>query len=83
LPNFTLPDAPGELVYKRYHTRPSGAGDLRKIVFLRSKLNPVERARLDAIATWPCRVVVEAGGVVCGVVMPHIPRTWSRPPPTQ
>jgi hypothetical protein len=76
LPEFTLPDLPGELVFKKYHVSPASAADLGKIVHLRGRLPPVERTRLDAIASWPCRVVLAPGGTVIGVVMPRIPRSY-------
>jgi hypothetical protein len=76
LPKFTLPDAPGALVYKRYHVPPPTAADLRKIVSLRGGLDPVERARLDAIASWPCRIVQLPDGTVCGVILPRIPSSF-------
>jgi hypothetical protein len=75
LPNFTLADVPGELVYKRYHVPPTSASDLKKIVSLRSNLDPPARARLDAIAAWPCRIVLHNGATV-GVIMPRIPASY-------
>ena len=76
LPKFTLPDAPGALVYKRYHVPPPTAADLRKIVSLRGGLDPVARARLDAIASWPCRIVQLPDGTVSGVILPRIPTSF-------
>jgi hypothetical protein len=75
LPGFTLADAPGDLVFKRYHTAPVSDGDLRKIVSVRNDLDPGRRQRLDNIATWPCRIVIDGGSAV-GVVMPRIDASY-------
>jgi hypothetical protein len=71
LPGFSLADTQGDLVFKRYHTAPVSDGDLRRIVSVRSNLDPGRRQRLDDIATWPCRIVVDGTSTV-GVVMPRI-----------
>jgi hypothetical protein len=76
LPHFTVPDARGELVYKQYHQPPTSAADLWKIVALRDGLEPAVRARLDAIASWPCRVVTLPDGTVNGVVLPRIEKSY-------
>jgi hypothetical protein len=75
LPAFTLADVPGELVYKRYHVPPASDADLRKIVSLRNDLDSARRQRLDAIATWPCRIVSGPAGIT-GVVMPRISQSY-------
>jgi hypothetical protein len=75
LPHFTLDDAPGQLVYKRYHVTPRSSADLCTIVSLRNTLDPMTQKRLDAVAAWPCRVVMHAGTAV-GVVMPRISKGY-------
>ncbi|WP_328644913.1 hypothetical protein OHS58_31500 [Amycolatopsis sp. NBC_00348] len=75
LPSLRLPDVAGEVVYKHYHAGHQPPHGLRAIVRARSKLAAPVRARLDGIASWPARVVIEQGAV-CGVVMPLIPSSY-------
>ncbi|GAA4410474.1 hypothetical protein ACFQV2_03495 [Actinokineospora soli] len=75
LPDFRLPDVAGQLVYKQYFGDQSAPHGLRGIVRVRSKLNPRDRQRMDAIACWPARAVRENGAVL-GVVMPLIPDSF-------
>ena len=72
-PGLALPDAPGQLVYKEYKesSRPP-AGGLRALVDKRNRLDAATRAKLDACACWPLRVV-EDRGVVMGVMLRLIP----------
>lgn len=76
LPCFTLADAQGELVFKRYHAAPVSDVDLRRMVSLRNNLDPGRRERLDDIATWPCRIVIDRTSTV-GVVMPRIDPSYT------
>ena len=75
LPSLRLPDVAGEGVYKHYHVGHQPPHGLRAIVRARSKLAAPVRARLDEIASWPARVVIDRG-VICGVVMPLIPGSF-------
>jgi hypothetical protein len=75
LPQLSLPDAPGPLVYKEYHARSAPPHGLSALVAKRNRLEPAERARLDARACWPLRVV-EDGGSVTGVILPLIPDSF-------
>lgn len=72
LPGLTYPDVAGALVYKRYRDGHVSPQSLRRVVQARTSLDEVRRARLDATAAWPVRVVEEHGQAV-GIVMPRIP----------
>jgi hypothetical protein len=73
--SLRLPDVAGEIVYKHYHAGHQPPHGLRAIVRARRKLAAPVRARLDGVASWPARVVIEQGAV-CGVVMPLIPNSF-------
>ncbi len=75
VPSLRLPDVAGEVVYKHYHAGHQPPHGLRAIVRARSKLATPVRARLDEIAAWPARVVIDRGAI-CGVVMPLIPSSF-------
>jgi len=75
LPTLRLPDVEGPLVYKEYRATHDSPDSLRRIVSARLSLEVAKRARLDAIAAWPARVV-EDKGVTCGVVLPRIPESY-------
>jgi hypothetical protein len=78
VPSLALPDVAGPLVFKHYRPghRPS-AGGLEALVRRRMRMEPRVRARLDARAAWPVRMV-EDDGEVCGVLMPLIPDDFFR-----
>lgn len=80
LPALSLPDVRGRLVYKRYKKQPDQAvvNGMRKTVALRARLypEPAKLARLDAATAWPVRLVVDAGGLVRGLVLPRIPDSF-------
>lgn len=67
-PDLHLPDCPGPLAYKEYFPGKVSAVGLEPIVGLRRRLSDEDRATLDSIAAWPCRVVKRDGSTV-GVVM--------------
>jgi serine/threonine protein kinase len=75
LPELTLPDVTGRLVFKQYKADQVSPNGLRAIVGVRSRLDPGTRAKLDSVAAWPARVVRDKGAV-CGVVMPLIPESF-------
>ncbi|MET8756648.1 hypothetical protein [Lentzea sp. NPDC004782] len=72
LPDFRLPDLPEPLVLKRYHVPYEQKNNLIKIAAVRRGLDEPERQRLDGIAAWPLRVVLE-GDDVFGIVMRRVP----------
>ncbi|WP_157647626.1 hypothetical protein [Actinomycetospora chiangmaiensis] len=72
LPELTLPDVPGPLVFKEYKAGQAPVHGLSGIVALRSALPPAHRVVLDACTVWPVRVV-HHGPSIAGVVMPLIP----------
>jgi DNA-binding helix-hairpin-helix protein with protein kinase domain len=74
-PQLTLPDVAGPLVFKQYKGDQVSQNGLRAIVGVRSRLDPGARARLDAMAVWPVRVVRDSGRI-CGVLMPLIPDSF-------
>jgi hypothetical protein len=71
LPGFRLPDVSGPLVYKRYKQPLTSSAGLDTIVSTRPGLSRADRDRLDAMTTWPLRIVAEQGAVH-GIVMPRI-----------
>ncbi|MFE9746354.1 hypothetical protein ACFYOT_15735 [Saccharothrix saharensis] len=75
LPDLTLPDVVGPLVYKRYRNGHASPQSLRRVVAARANLDEATRARLDAVTAWPVRVVEEQGQAV-GIVMPRIPEPF-------
>ncbi|HEU5470198.1 MAG TPA: hypothetical protein VFV67_06055 [Actinophytocola sp.] len=75
VPELRLPDATGQLVFKRYKGNQVSPNGLRAIVGVRSRLEPRTREALDTVAAWPVRVVRD-NGTVCGVIMPLIPDTF-------
>lgn len=77
LPNLTLPDAPGPLVYKKYKPGKAPQHSVATIVGLRTRLlsDPARLSRLDATTTWPIRQVL-ANGAVAGLVLAKIPDTF-------
>lgn len=75
LPELTLPDVAGELVYKKYREPHGELGSLRRIVATRNDLDLPTRKRLDAVTVWPVRVV-EENGQALGIVMPKIPSAY-------
>ena len=79
LPGLRLPDVPGPLVYKKYRDdRAPRTHDMFRLVQLREGLAGADRARLDAIATWPVRLVCD-GPDLRGVVLPRIPDSYFQP----
>lgn len=72
LPDFRLPDLPEPLVLKRYHVPYGQKSNLVKIAAVRRDLDEPRRERLDGIAAWPLRVVLE-GDDVFGIVMRRVP----------
>jgi hypothetical protein len=76
LPVLRLPDVQGPLVYKQYKQQPDPAAvnGMRKTVARRAHLqaDPAKLARLDAATAWPVRLVIDAGGLVRGLVLPRI-----------
>jgi serine/threonine protein kinase len=75
VPELRLPDATGDLVFKRYKGNQAAPNGLRAIVRVRSRMDVSTRGRLDQVAAWPARVVRE-GDAVVGVVMPLIPPSF-------
>jgi DNA-binding helix-hairpin-helix protein with protein kinase domain len=75
VPSFTLPDAPGPLVFKEYKTESVPPHGLRSLVGVRNRLEPEGRSKLDALACWPLRIVEDAG-TVRGVLMSLIPESF-------
>jgi hypothetical protein len=71
VPRLSLPDVRGPLVYKQYKTPPVSTAGLDMIVAARSALGQPGRERLDRMAAWPVRTVVEQGALR-GIVMPRI-----------
>jgi hypothetical protein len=71
LPELTLPDVNGSLVFKRYRGDQVSPHGLRAIVGVRSRLDAADQRRLDSIAAWPVRVVRDSGHIT-GVIMPLI-----------
>lgn len=78
LPGLTLPDVQGRLVYKKYRQNAAPVHGMSRIVALRTRLRvrPAELARLDALAAWPVRQVVDSGRGVLGLVLPRIPDSY-------
>lgn len=72
VPQLTLPDVRGELVFKRYKAGQAPPHGLHRLVERRSRMELPVRGRLDRHTIWPVRVV-EDGGTVHGVLMPLIP----------
>lgn len=74
VPELTLPDCPGPLVYKEYHqSLPDGfAEPMLAVVALRERLAPKHRRLLDERTMWPVRLVTD-GSRACGIVMRRIP----------
>lgn len=68
---LTLHDVPGQVVFKEYKKGQVSPHGLRSIVSVRSKMDVTDRAELDALTAWPCRLV-RHGPDVCGVLMPRI-----------
>jgi serine/threonine protein kinase len=74
-PELRLPDVTGPLVYKEYKQNQVTPHGLRAIVAVRGRLSLRQRDRLDALASWPVRVVRE-GTDIRGVVLPLIPDSF-------
>ena len=66
-----LPDYDGRLAFKEYKPGQVTAAGLEAIIAMRSRLGDHDRHRLDAMTTWPTRLVREAGRVT-GILMPLI-----------
>lgn len=75
LPNLTLPDVRGPLVYKKYKQGKGPMHSIRPIVALRSDLvaEPAKLSFLDSLTAWPIRQVSDANGAVLGLVLARIP----------
>lgn len=69
VPDVRLPDVAGPLVFKRYRPSQQPAPGLRTVIGMRRQLDETARAALDAVASWPVRIV-EDGGDIRGVLMP-------------
>ncbi|GAA4249109.1 hypothetical protein GCM10022255_031740 [Dactylosporangium darangshiense] len=75
-PGLRLPDATGQLVFKEYHPgKAPRPGDVLGLIALRDQLAPADRARLDTIAAWPLRAVLD-GGALLGLVVQRIPDSF-------
>ncbi|MBK7722021.1 MAG: hypothetical protein IPI32_07305 [Austwickia sp.] len=66
-----LPDYSGALAFKEYKPGQVTAAGLEAIIAVRSRLPEPDRVRLDAMTTWPTRLVRDAGKIV-GILMPLI-----------
>jgi hypothetical protein len=66
-----LPDYDGALAYKEFKSQQFSASGLEAIIGVRSRLDEATRHRLDALTTWPTRLVRD-GGPVVGLLMPLI-----------
>lgn len=71
VPEFGVPDVPGELVFKRYRAGQTPPHGLHRLVERRLRMDVRARRRLDGHAVWPVRVVEDHGSVQ-GVLMPLI-----------
>jgi hypothetical protein len=71
LPDLRLDDVDGAVVYKQYKPGQVSPAGLEAIVRLRINLAAADRDRLDALASWPCRLVKEQGQTI-GILMPRI-----------
>ncbi|WP_146060400.1 hypothetical protein [Amycolatopsis sp. CA-128772] len=78
LPEFSLPDVPGPLVYKQYKPGKAPKHGMGAIINLRSRLasEPAKLARLDIATTWPVRQVVDDDGAVLGLILRRIPESF-------
>ena len=78
LPELTLPDVPGRLVYKQYKPNHLPGIGMGRIVIRRQRLasDAALLARLDAACAWPVRQVHAPGGAVLGLVLPRIPDSF-------
>lgn len=77
LPEFTLPDVPGPLVYKEYH---AGTGmisepGLASVIGFRERLPADQRQFVDKVSAWPLGTVLD-DRLVRGVVMREIPDSF-------
>jgi len=70
-PALRLPDYAGPLAYKEFKPGQLSPAGLEAIIGVRSRLDDATRHRLDALTTWPIRLVHESG-VVIGLLMPLI-----------
>lgn len=66
-----LPDYDGALAYKEFKSGQLATSGLEAIIGVRSRLTEADRHLLDAMSTWPTRLVRENGRVV-GLLMPLI-----------
>ena len=71
-PALTLPDIPHPLVYKEYRSGLAPQHGPRRLVTLRAGLTDPQRDHLDAVTSWPVRLVLHQGAVQ-GLVLPRIP----------
>lgn len=70
-PQLRLPDYAGALAYKEFKPGQLSPAGLEAIIGMRSRLAEPTRQRLDALTTWPIRLVRD-GGLVTGLLMPLI-----------
>lgn len=71
-PRLRLPDFAGALAYKEFKPGQLKSAGLESIISMRSRLDDSQRRQLDALTTWPVRLVRD-GGQVVGLLMPLIP----------
>ena len=80
LPDLTLPDSGGHLVFKRYRPGLGPSRTLIQTIAIRAQLRSSDGwskiTKLDSIAAWPVRVVVSADGSVEGLILPRIPDSF-------
>jgi hypothetical protein len=72
VPDISLPDVSGALVFKEYHRGQEPPHGLQTLVSRRLRMDDATRAKLDRLTAWPVRLV-EEDGQVCGVLMRLIP----------
>jgi hypothetical protein len=76
--DLRLPEPVEALVYKEYHPSSVSRVGLWRLVEKRLALDESKRHRLDEIAAWPYRVVVDKGDIV-GVILPRIAPSYFEP----
>ncbi|SMH32614.1 hypothetical protein SAMN06295885_0763 [Rathayibacter oskolensis] len=78
VPDYTVRDFPGALAFKRFTAlpEPSLVDHLDTVASFRMGLGPDERRRLDALTSWPLRLVTDGTDRVCGILLPQAQRQF-------
>lgn len=74
-PRVRLADFAGPLAYKEFKAGQLKSAGLESIIAMRSRLSDPQRRQLDALTTWPVRLVRD-GAAVVGLLMPLIPEEF-------